>query len=64
SVALSFSIVGISALFIGLSPIGLEINSIVTSLSGIVVVFAVLAFLRKTQVFPQLCTKRADKNSA
>lgn len=64
SVASSFSVVGISALFIGLSPIGLEINSIVTSLSGIVIVFAALAFLRKTRVFPQLRVKRADKNSA
>jgi len=54
SVALSFSIVGISALFIGLSPIGLRVDSIVLSLSGIVVVCSVLAFLRKMNLLPKL----------
>ena len=54
SVALSFSLVGISALFIGLSPIGLRVDSIVLSLSGIVVVCAVLAFLRKMNLLPKL----------
>ncbi len=57
SVALSFSIAGVSGLFIGLSPIGINVNSIVVSLSGIVVVLAVLAFLRKMKLLPQLRAK-------
>jgi uncharacterized membrane protein len=47
SVALSFSVAGISGLFIGISPIGLNIRSITITLSAIVVVLALLAFLRK-----------------
>jgi len=47
SVALSFSIAGISGLFLGLSPIGITVPSITVSLSGIVVVSAFFAFLRK-----------------
>lgn len=47
SVALSFSIVGISGLFLGLSPIGITVPSIIVSLTSIVVVLAFLAFLRK-----------------
>jgi uncharacterized membrane protein len=47
SVALSFSIAGISGLFLGLSPVGINVTSITQALSGIVIVLAVLAFLRK-----------------
>ncbi len=47
SVALSFSVAGISGLFLGLSPIGINVTSIVETVSGIVVVLAVLAYLRK-----------------
>ena len=47
SVALSFSIVGVTGLFLGLSPIGMTTTSLVTSLSSIVVVLAFLAFVRK-----------------
>ncbi len=47
SVALSFSVVGVSGLFLGLSPIGITASSIIVSLSSIVVVLAFLAFLRK-----------------
>ncbi len=47
SVALSFSIAGVSGLFLGLSPIGITTSSIVISLSSIVVVLAFLAFIRK-----------------
>lgn len=57
SVALSFSIAGVSGLFIGLSPIGLNVTTIAVSLSGIVLVLAVLAFLRKMNLLPQLRTK-------
>ncbi len=61
SVALSFSIAGVSGLFIGLSPIGINVNSITVSLSGIVMVLAVLVFLRKMKLLPQL---RAKSSSA
>jgi uncharacterized membrane protein len=47
SVALSFSVVGLAGLFLGLSPIGLDFVSIRLSVSGIVVVLASAAFVRK-----------------
>jgi uncharacterized membrane protein len=50
SVALSFSIAGISGLFLGLSPIGIDVRSITISLSGIVLVLAFLALLRKMKI--------------
>jgi len=50
SVALSFSLAGVSGLFLGLSPIGITTSSIVISLSSIVVVLAFLAFIRKRKL--------------
>ena len=50
SVALSFSIAGVSGLFLGLSPIGITTSSIVISLSSIVMVLAFLAFIRKRKL--------------
>jgi len=50
SVALSFSLAGISGLFLGLSPLGISVTSITVSVSAIVVVLAVLAFLRKAGI--------------
>ena len=47
SVALSFSIAGLSGLFLGLSPIGMTTSSLTISLGSIVVVLAFLAFIRK-----------------
>ena len=47
SVALSFSIAGVSGLFLGLSPIGMTTSSLTISLGSIVVVLAFLAFIRK-----------------
>jgi len=47
SVALSFSLVGLSGLFLGLSPIGMNFTSIRVSVSIIVLVLAVVAFVRK-----------------
>lgn len=47
SVALSFGIVGLTGLFLGLSPIGINPTSITVSLSAIVLVLAVVAFIRK-----------------
>jgi LPXTG-motif cell wall-anchored protein len=49
SVALSFSLVGVLGLFLGLSPIGIATNSITITLSGIVLILAILSFLRKRQ---------------
>jgi uncharacterized membrane protein len=50
SVALSFSIVGVSGLFLGLSPIGITTASITFSLGIIVVILAFLAFVRKRKL--------------
>jgi uncharacterized membrane protein len=50
SVALSFSIAGVSGLFLGLSPIGMTTSSLTISLSIIVVVLAFFAFLRKRKL--------------
>ena len=47
SIALSFSLVGVSGLFLGLSPIGITTNSITVSLSVIVLILAIIAFLKK-----------------
>ncbi len=56
SVALSFSLAGISGLFIGLSSIGITVESITESLSSIVVVLAILAYLRKAGILEQVMT--------
>jgi uncharacterized membrane protein len=50
SVALSFSIAGLSGLFLGLSPIGMTTASLTVSLSSITVVLAFLAFIRKRRL--------------
>jgi uncharacterized membrane protein len=50
SVALSFGTAGLTGLFLGLSPIGINFTSITVSLSAIVVVLALLAFLRKRKI--------------
>ena len=50
SVALSFSIIGLMGLFLGLSPIGMDFTSIRISVSGIVLVLASIAFVRKWRV--------------
>ena len=47
SVALSFGIVGLSGLFLGLSPVGINFNSIRLSLAAIVMVLASAAYFRK-----------------
>jgi uncharacterized membrane protein len=50
SVALSFSIAGVSGLFLGLSPIGITTVSITFSLGIIVVALAFLAFVKKMKL--------------
>jgi uncharacterized membrane protein len=47
SVALSFGLDGLVGLFLGLSPIGISFASITISLSGVVLIFAIVAFVRK-----------------
>src|SRR5271157_1690705 len=47
SVALSFGLDGLAGLFLGLSPIGINFTSITVSLGAIVLVFGVIAFVRK-----------------
>ena len=49
TVSLSFGIAGLSGLFLGLSPIGINFTSIIVTLSAIVLVLGFLAFLRKRQ---------------
>jgi len=56
SVALSFSIAGMSGLFLGLSPIGMTTASLTISLSIIVVVLAFLALIRKRKLEFQIQT--------
>ncbi len=49
SVALSFGLAGLDGLFLGLSPIGISFNSIAISISAIVLVLALTAFIRQNQ---------------
>lgn len=50
SVALSYSIVGVVGLFLGLSPLGMTTASLTISLSIIVALLAFLVFVRKRKV--------------
>ena len=50
SVALSFGLAGLAGLFLGLSPIGINFASITVSLNAIVIIFALVAFLRKRNI--------------
>jgi uncharacterized membrane protein len=47
SVALSFGLDGLLGLFLGLSPIGINLASITVSLAVLVLVLAAIAFVRK-----------------
>jgi uncharacterized membrane protein len=47
SVALSFGLDGLLGLFLGLSPIGINLTSITVSLAVLVLVLAAIAFVRK-----------------
>jgi uncharacterized membrane protein len=60
SVALSFSVAGVSGLFLGLSPIGMTSTPLAVSLSTITVVFAFLAFLRKRKFQMQNAQQAAE----
>ena len=54
SVALSFGLDGLDGLFLGLSPIGINLASITISLSVLVMGFAIVGFLRKRRRLPVL----------
>ncbi len=64
SVALSFGLDGLVGLFLGLSPIGINFISITISLSVLVLVFAVGAFLRKRKELPILQMQSPQQVSA
>jgi len=49
SIALSFGLAGLTGLFLGLSPIGINFQSITVTLGAIVVALAVIAFVRKSK---------------
>ena len=61
SVALSFSIAGMSGLFLGLSPIGMTTASLTISLSSIVMILAFLALIRKRKL--QLQIRNSEQTS-
>ena len=52
SIALSFGVDGLAGLFLGLSPIGINFASITISTGSIVLIFAVVAFVRKIRELP------------
>jgi len=52
SVALSIALDGLVGLFLGLSPIGINFTSITISLSALVLVFAIVALIRKIRSAP------------
>lgn len=60
SVALSFGLAGLAGLFLGLSPIGINFASITFSLSAIVLVLAVVAFLRKQRFEKSACASQSS----
>jgi uncharacterized membrane protein len=64
SVALSFGLDGLVGLFLGLSPIGINFISITFSLSTLVLVFAVGAFIRKRRELPVLQVQSPQQVSA
>ena len=49
SVALSFGLIGLDGLFLGLSPIGITFTSITGSISVLVLALAVVALVRKSK---------------
>jgi uncharacterized membrane protein len=64
SIALSFGVAGLVGLFLGLSPIGISFSSITISMSGVVLVFAVVAFARKIKELSGSDMQTPEKISA
>lgn len=63
SVALSFGLDGLVGLFLGLSPIGINFTSITVSLSAVVLVFAVVALIRKIRELPSFHVQGSEQVS-
>jgi uncharacterized membrane protein len=63
SVALSFGIIGLVGLFLGLSPIGIGDTSITVSLSAIVLGLAAVAFVRKSREPKAIQPQTVDQGS-
>jgi uncharacterized membrane protein len=63
SIALSFGIVGITGLFLGLTPIGLNTISITTSLSIITLLVAIMAFSLKNKDIKNQTTDTKNVNT-
>lgn len=64
SVALSFGLTGLVGLFLGLSPIGFYFTPIVFSLGILVLVLAVIAYVRKSREPSGLDVQVPEKVSA
>jgi uncharacterized membrane protein len=60
SVALSFSLAGVSGLFLGLSPIKMTTTPLAVSLSIVTLVFAFFAFLRKRKIQMQIAKRTTN----
>jgi len=60
SVVLSFSLAGVSGLFLGLSPIRMTTMPLAVSLSIVTLVFAFLAFLRKRKFQMQVAERATN----
>jgi uncharacterized membrane protein len=63
SVALSFGLDGLVGLFLGLSPIGINFTSITVSLSLVVLIFGLIAFVRKIRELSRLNMQRSEQVS-
>ncbi len=64
SVALSFGLTGLVGLFLGLSPIKFEFTPITVSLGVLVLVLAVIAYIRKSREFSRLNVQVPEQVSA
>ena len=64
SVALTFGLDGLVGLFLGLSPIGIKFVPITVTLTGIVLVLAVVALVRMTRELPSLQVQPTQQVSA
>jgi uncharacterized membrane protein len=62
SIALSFGITGITGLFLGLTPIGLNFSSIIISLSSITLILAITAFILKNKDIKQQQATNNENN--
>jgi uncharacterized membrane protein len=64
SVALSFGLIGLVGLVLGLSSIGFTFSSITISISALVLVLAVIALVRKSRELRKFNVQRPEQISA